>query len=72
MRIMREDVTHKQIANHALEITVSQSAASTSSSWQTQYYVTNDCSGTAQRVAHGRNIQKGSIKIDLQEKYFCI
>ena len=45
-----------------MEITVSQSAASTSSSWKTQNYVTNDCSGTTQRIAHGRNIQKGSIK----------
>ena len=69
---MRGDMTHKQIANHDLEITVSQSATSTSSSWQTQNYVATDCSGTAQRVAHERNIQKGSIKIDLQEKYFCI
>ena len=46
---MRGDMTHKKIANHALEITVSQSA-------------TSDCCGTTQRVAHGRNIQKGSIK----------
>jgi hypothetical protein len=31
---MREKITHKQTANHALEKTVSKSAASTSSSLQ--------------------------------------
>ena len=65
MRNIRGDMAHKQIENHALEITVSQSATSTSSPWQTQKYVTTDCCWTTQRVAHSRNIrniQKGSVK----------